>query len=102
MSMSEDGHSVKVYVKGRVELTDASDDVKRLEAGGYLTFETGNEELGGKGTSKFSATPGPNGTVERSYVVDGRRVGPEEGREWLARTLPAFVRDHASPKRLER
>jgi len=96
MSMSENGCSVTVHAKGRIQLTDAFDDVQSLEPGGYFTLETGNEELGEKGTSKFSATRGPNGTIARSYVVNGRRVGREEGREWLSRTLPAFVRDHAS------
>jgi hypothetical protein len=102
MSMSENGRTMTVRAKGRIELTNASDDVQSLEPDGYFMIETGNEALGEKGTSKFSATPGSHGTIERSYVVDGRRVGPDEGREWLARTLPAFVRDHASPKRLTR
>ena len=100
--MSENGHKLIVRAKGRIELTDASDDVKSLEPGGYFTIETGYAAMGEKGTSKFAATRGSSGAVERWYVVDGRRVGPEEGREWLARTLPAFVRDHASTERLTR
>lgn len=102
MSMSENGHSVSVHAKGRIELTDDFEDVKSLEPGGYFTIETGNEDLGKKGTSKFTAARGSNGSIERAYVVDGHSVGSDEGREWLARTLPAFVRDHASAKRLAR
>lgn len=102
MSMSENGHSLMVRARGRIELTDASDDVKTLEPDGYFTIETRNEESGQKGMSRFSATRGPSGAIERSFVVNGRRVEPEEGREWLARTLPPFVRDHASTKRLAR
>src|SRR5207342_62209 len=51
MSMSENGRTMTVRAKGRIELTDASDDVKSLEPDGYFMIETGNESLGEKGTS---------------------------------------------------
>ena len=56
MVRTENGKTLKVEGKGRVEFTDDDSDVKSLEPGGRFSFETANGWFSGFTASRFEAT----------------------------------------------
>jgi hypothetical protein len=95
MVRSENGKTLKVEGRGRVEFTDDDSDVKSLEPGGRFSIETANGWFSGFTASRFEATAARDGSIARTYTIDGKAVSDTEGRKWLAATLPDLVRDLA-------
>jgi hypothetical protein len=95
MVRTENGKTLKVQGKGRVEFTDDDSDVKSLEPGGRFSIETANGWFSGFTGSRFEATATRDGSIARTYAIDGKTVSEAEGRKWLAVTLPEVVRDLA-------
>ncbi len=84
MVRTENGKTLKVEGKGRVEFTDDDSDVKSLEPGGRFSFETANGWFSGFTASRFEATAARDGSIARTYTIDGKNVSDAEGRKWLA------------------
>ena len=95
MARTENGKTLKVEGRGRVEFTDDDSDVKSLEPGGRFSFESANGWFSGFAASRFEATAARDGSISRTYTIDGKTVSDAEGRKWLAATLPDLVRDLA-------
>jgi hypothetical protein len=95
MVRSEDGKTLKVQIKGRVEFTDDDSDLKSLEPGGRFYVETSNGWFSGTTASRFEAIRAKDGSIARTYTIDGKTVNDAEGRKWLAKTLPDLVRELA-------
>ncbi|HZA35037.1 MAG TPA: M56 family metallopeptidase [Vicinamibacterales bacterium] len=95
MVRTENGKTLKVEGRGRVEFTDDDSDVKSLEPGGRFSFESANGWFSGFTASRFEATAARDGSISRTYTIDGKTVSDAEGRKWLAATLPDLVRDLA-------
>ncbi len=63
----------------------------------------GSSSIGGLGASAGSSPPiakrfearERNGAIERKFFVDGKQVGSDEGRKWLATFLPEMLRNMA-------
>ena len=75
MVRTENGKTLKVQGKGRVEFTDDDSDVKSLEPGGRFSVETANGWFSGFTASRFEATAARDGSIKRAYAVDGKTVG---------------------------
>jgi hypothetical protein len=82
---SNDREKLEVHYGGEVEFSDDDADVTRLEPGGYLRLRDGDC------TVELSADQ--SGTITRTFRVAGsERPFEPEGRTWLARVLPRFIR----------
>jgi hypothetical protein len=95
MVRTEDGKTLKVQGKGRVEFTDDDSDLKSLEPGGRFYVETANGWFSWFTASRFEATAAKDGSIARTYTIDGKAVSDAEGRKWLAAMLPELVRELA-------
>ena len=82
--------SLSITVDGTLEFTDDDTDVKSLSPNGHFRLEDGG--LLSKRTYEVRADAA--GNLTRSYSV-GWSTKPmdDEGRAWLARTLPQVIRD---------
>ncbi|MEN3337751.1 MAG: hypothetical protein V7647_1427 [Acidobacteriota bacterium] len=100
-SWSTDGEKLQVTYDGEAEFTDDDTDVKRLSPGGSLRIKDG---------WMF-----PTHTVDFSVEADGRitrrfwagmseRPFEPEGRQWIAKVLPRFIRQTGigAPARVRR
>jgi len=92
---TENGKTLKVQGKGRVEFTDDDSDLKSIEPGGRFVVETSNGWFSWFNSSRFEAIAAKDGSIARTYMIDGKTVPDAEGRAWLARTLPELVRELA-------
>lgn len=80
---------VKLHVGGDVQFNEGETDVVRLGKGARLELT----EVRGGVEREFEAF-GKDGVIQRRYRRDGKDIALDgEGRQWLARTLPALVRD---------
>lgn len=80
---------LQVNYRGAIEFTDDDTDVKGISPGGYLKIREGG--LFSSRTVELRADA--SGTLERRYWVGSSEKPFEpEGREWLARALPRFIR----------
>ena len=95
MVRSDNGKTVKVEGKGRVAFTDDDTDVKTLDPGGFFSIETKNGWSSGSGTARVEVTAAKDGSLSRTYRIDGKAVSDAEGRKWLATVLPEVVRELA-------
>jgi hypothetical protein len=95
MMRSDNGKAVKVEGKGRVAFTDDDTDVKTLDPGGSFSIETKNGWASGSGTARLEVSAAKDGSLSRSYRIDGKAVSEAEGRKWLAAVLPEVVRELA-------
>ena len=82
---SNGGERLEVQYRGDVEFSDDDSDVTRLEPGGYLRIRDGRHEI--------ELRAEVSGSIARKFRIDGSE-GPfePEGRAWLARVLPRFIR----------
>jgi hypothetical protein len=88
-SHSDNGLRVKVNITGRVEFNDDYTEIVSITNGGSLSIL---EERNGV-TRKFEATPSADGSLKRSYYVQGElRSLDSEARAWLTRMLLDTVR----------
>jgi hypothetical protein len=93
MSWSNNGERLEVRFDGEVEFSDDDMDIKRLSPGGSLRIKEGGV-FGGffaSHTVEFSADA--SGQITRRFW-DGTSEKPfdPEGRQWLAKYLPRFIR----------
>jgi beta-lactamase regulating signal transducer with metallopeptidase domain len=80
---------LQVNYRGVIEFTDDDTDVKSISPGGYLKIREGG--LLSSRSVEFRADA--SGALERRYWVGSSEKPFEpEGREWLARALPRFIR----------
>lgn len=100
-SWSNDGERFEVSYDGEIEFTDDDSDVKSISPGGYLKLSDGGW-FGGRGVD-FRADAA--GRITRRYRVGiVEKPYEPEGREWLARMLPRFIRQSGlgAPARVAR
>ena len=89
---SHNGDKIGVNYRGSFALNDTDTDIVRMSRGGYLKISD-NGWLGG-GTVEFTTDQSGN-VVRRFKVGSSERPFEPEGREWLAKILPRFVRQSA-------
>jgi len=88
-SWSNGRDKLEVKYDGEIEFTDDDTDVKSLSPGGYLRIKD-TSAAGGR-TVEFNADA--SGAVTRRFWVGSTEKPFEpEGRQWLAQTLPRFIR----------
>ena len=88
---------MKMSARGKVEFTEDESDVQSLTPGGSFVVERSVGGIGGffaSDVKRFEARES-NGRIERKYLVDGRELGADEGRKWLASFLPQTLRNMA-------
>ena len=92
-SWSNNGERVEVRYDGEVEFTDDDTDVKRLSPGGSLRIKEGGLFGGLFASHTVEFTADGSGNITRRYW-DGmsERSFEPEGRQWLAKYLPRFIR----------
>jgi hypothetical protein len=98
---SRDGERIEISHEGEVEFTDDDTDIKRLSPGGYLKVSDGGW-FGGRGVEIRADA---SGALTRRYrVAIVERPFEPDGRAWLARTLPRFIRESGlgAPARVAR
>jgi hypothetical protein len=102
MSWSKNGERLSIEYRGDIEFTDDDTDVRRVSPGGYLRIREGGRFFSDH-TIEIEARA--DGSLERRYWA-GRSERPfvPEGREWLARFLPGFIRQSGigAPARVAR
>ena len=89
MSWSHDGEKLEVKYNGDFEFTDDDLDVKRMSPGANLRISDGGWFRGR--TVEFSADASGNIT-RRYWSGSSERPFEPEGRQWLAQSLPRFIR----------
>jgi beta-lactamase regulating signal transducer with metallopeptidase domain len=90
---SNNGEKLEVRLDGEVEFTDDDADVKRLSPGGLLRIKDGGLLSGlftGR-TIEFTAD-GSGNVTRRFWVGSSERSFEPEGKQWLAKVLPRFIR----------
>ena len=91
-SWSNNGEKLEVNYKGTIEFTDDDMDVKALSPGGSLRIRDGGWIA--SHTVKFTSDASGNLT-KRFWVGATERPFEPEGRQWLAKMLPRFIRQTA-------
>lgn len=97
---SHNGDKIDIRHEGAVEFTDDDTDVKALAPGGHFRISTG--DWFGRGVDIRADA---SGALTRRYRVGiVEKPYEPEGREWLARTLPRFIRESGigAPARVAR
>ena len=98
---SNDGERLSVNYRGDIEFSDDDTNVVRISPGGYLKIKDGGW-VGGR-TVEFRSDASGN-LARRFWVGRNERPFEPEGRQWLAQTLPRFIRQTGlgAPKRVAR
>ena len=86
---SHNGDKLEINYNGDVEFTDDDTDVKRLSPGGVMRIKEGGW-FGGR-TVDFQVD-GTGAITRRYWVGMSEKPFDPEGRQWLAQTLPRFIR----------
>jgi len=96
------GSTIKMNSDGEITPNEDDTDIADVEPGGHFELE---ERRFGRAAHKILVFRTSGGTLERRYYV-GRKQKPfdEEGRTWLAATLPVIYRNTtlAAPSRVRR
>jgi beta-lactamase regulating signal transducer with metallopeptidase domain len=88
-SWSNNGEKIEVKYRGEVEFTDDDADVKSLSPGGSLRIRDG----GWFASHTAIFTTDDSGNLTRKFWVGStERPFDPEGRRWVARMLPRFIR----------
>ena len=92
-SWSNDGERLEVRYDGEIEFTDDDTDVKRLSPGGSLRIKEGGIFGGLFASHTVEFTADGSGNITRRFW-DGMSERPfdTEGRQWLTKYLPRFIR----------
>ena len=92
-SWSNDGDRLEVRYDGEIEFTDDDTDVKRLSPGGSLRIKEGGILGGLFASHTVEFTADGSGNITRRFW-DGMSERPfdTEGRQWLTKYLPRFIR----------
>ena len=105
MSWSNNGQRMEVRFEGEIEFTDDDRDVKRLSPGGLMRIKEGGVFGGFFAAHTVEFTADSSGSITRRFW-SGMSEQPfdPEGREWLARFLPRFIRQtgFGAPARVAR
>ena len=90
---SNDGDRLEVRFDGEVEFTDDDTDVKRISPGGSLRIKEGGVFGGLFASHTIEFTDDGAGNITRHFW-DGMTERPfePEGRQWLKKYLPRFIR----------
>lgn len=89
ISWSNDGEKIVVNYEGAFTVNDSDTDIATLSPGGTVRISDGAWLR--RRTVEFTAAA--DGTITRRFTVGGgERPFEPEGREWLARVFPRFVR----------
>ena len=92
---SQDGITITIRAKGRVEFTEDDADVKSLESGGSFEIVENAGWFSWTDRRKFQAYARSDGSVERRYFASGTELSASEGRKWLSGFLPKLLREAA-------
>jgi len=98
---SEDGRTLKAWGKGEVEFTDDETDVKHLERGGQFGLEAANGWFSEVGSLRFEASAADDGSIARTYTIDGKAVSEADGRQRIKAVLPQVIREFALGRKSE-
>ena len=92
-SWSNNGERIEVRYDGEVEFTDDDTDVKRLSPGGSLRIKEGGMFAGlfAAHTVEFTAD-GSGNLTRRFWEGMSERPFDPDGRQWLTKYLPRFIR----------
>ena len=86
---TNDDERIEIHYEGRIEFTDDDTDVKSMSPGASLRIREG--QLPNRITAEFDADE--NGNVRRRFWVgSSERPFEPEGRQWLSKVLPRFIR----------
>ncbi|HVL67676.1 MAG TPA: hypothetical protein VM364_10470, partial [Vicinamibacterales bacterium] len=86
---TSNGEKIEVKYRGSFELNDDDTDIVKLSPGGSVRFSDGAWLR----AHSVEFTADRSGTISRRYFVgSSERAFEPEGREWLAKMLPRFVR----------
>lgn len=86
---TSNGDTVEVKYRGSFELNDDDTDIVKVSPGGYVKLSDGKWMRGYSVTYEADAS----GNLRRRFFVgSSERAFEPEGREWLSKTLPPFVR----------
>jgi hypothetical protein len=90
---SNDGDRLEVRYDGDIEFTDDDTDVKRLSPGGSLRIKEGGVFGGLFASHTVEFTADGSGNITRRFW-DGMSERPfdTDGRQWLTKYLPRFIR----------
>jgi len=90
---SNNGERIEVRYDGEVEFTDDDTDVKQLSPGGSLRIKEGGTFAGLFASHTVEFTADGSGNIRRRYW-DGMTERPfdPDGRQWLTKYLPRFIR----------
>jgi beta-lactamase regulating signal transducer with metallopeptidase domain len=93
MSWSSNGERMEVRFDGEVEFSDDDTDIKRLSPGGSLRIKEGGVFGGFLASHTVEFTADGAGHITRRFW-DGMSEKPfdPDGRQWLAKYLPRFIR----------
>jgi beta-lactamase regulating signal transducer with metallopeptidase domain len=88
-SWSNDGEKLEVKLQGEIQFTDDDTDVKTLSPGGSLRIRDG----GWFATHTLHVTADGSGNLTRRFwKASTERPFDPDGRQWLAKMLPRFIR----------
>lgn len=98
---SHNGERIKIKYSGTIEFSDDDTDVARLSPGGYFQISDG-AWFGGH-SAEFRAD-GQGNITRRYWLGSSEKPFDPDGRAWLSKTLPRFVRQSAmgAPARVAR
>jgi beta-lactamase regulating signal transducer with metallopeptidase domain len=86
---SHNGEKIEVKFRGSFELNDDDTEIVKISPGGYVRFSDG---MWMRGRSVEFTADGAGNVTRRFFVGSSERPFEPEGRAWLAKTLPRFVR----------
>jgi beta-lactamase regulating signal transducer with metallopeptidase domain len=93
MSWSNNGERMEVRFDGEAEFSDDDADVSKMSPGGLLRIKEGGMLGGFFASHTVEVTADGSGNITRRFWTGwSERPFDPEGRQWLARYLPRFIR----------
>src|SRR5690242_11926872 len=87
--LDDQGNSLDLRIKGKPQFSDDYRDLKSLAQGGSVTIQ----EKTGSISRKLEITSGPDGQLQRKYLVNGAvHELDAEGKQWMAGIILNAVR----------
>ena len=86
---SHNGDKIEVKYRGSFELSDDDTQIVTMSPNAFVRFSDG---MWMRGHSVEFTADGSGNISRRFYIGSSERAFEPEGREWLAKTLPRFVR----------